>query len=192
MLSAEEPPRSTLVAQELAAALDQQGQEYAFGGALALGFWGTPRGTLDVDLTLFISPKHPTECLWLMTQVGCQVDSKSATESLIELGFCHASFAGTRVDVFVPTIPFYDLAKQRRRQVTLGSQPIWIWDAETLAVFKMMFFRTKDIADLENILEMQGAVFDRTWVREQIVNIFGNRDPRLSEWDRLVERVPAG
>jgi hypothetical protein len=39
-------------AQQLAAALTERGCEYALGGALALGYWAEPRGTLDVDLTL--------------------------------------------------------------------------------------------------------------------------------------------
>ena len=38
-------------AKQLAAALDEAGCEYALGGAIALGFWTAPRGTLDVDVT---------------------------------------------------------------------------------------------------------------------------------------------
>ncbi len=65
-----------------------------------------------------------------------------------------------------------------------------VWDAETLAVFKMMFFRRKDLADAEQILRSQGAAFDRTWVPEQLVAMYGERDPRLAAWDELARDVP--
>jgi hypothetical protein len=43
---------SATVAKQLAKQLQMLGQEYALGVAIALGYWGSPRGTLDVDATL--------------------------------------------------------------------------------------------------------------------------------------------
>ena len=98
--------------------------------------------------------------------------------------------AGLRVDVFLPTIPFYEAARARRKQLELGGQPILAWDAETLAVFKLIFFRRKDLADVEQILRTQGAQFDRSWVRKHLAGMYGAGDPRLSAWDELVRDVP--
>jgi len=64
-----------------------------------------------------------------------------------------------------------------------------IWDAETLAVFKMMFFRRKVLADVEQILRAQGPGFDRAWVRERLAEMYGLRDPRLAAWDTLVQET---
>jgi hypothetical protein len=161
------------------------------GGAIALGYWGEPRGTIDVDITLFLPPDRPSECVWLLQDIGCEFAPVKAAESLREHGFCRVTFAGTDVDVFLPLIAFYDAARARRRRVELGGQPIMVWDAETLAVFKMMFFRRKDLADLEQILRTQGTHFDRLWVRKQLAEMYGARDPRLSAWDELAEEIPA-
>ena len=49
-----------------------------------------------------------------------------------EPGFCRIRYRGFQVDVFLPTIPFYDEARSRRRRVELEGQFILIWDAETL------------------------------------------------------------
>ena len=68
------------VAEHLAAALDERGLEYALGGAIALGCWGEPRGTLDVDLTLFLPIEQPSHCVWLLQQIGCDV--RAATRQL--------------------------------------------------------------------------------------------------------------
>jgi hypothetical protein len=44
------PINAAVVAGQLAEQLELQGQEYAIGGAVALGYWGVPRGTVGVDL----------------------------------------------------------------------------------------------------------------------------------------------
>jgi len=178
-------------ARQLAAALESRGQEYALGGAIALGYWAAPRGTVDVDLTLFLPPEKPSECLWTLQDIDCQFATSQALASLQEHGYCQVVFHGVRVDVFLPTIPFYETARKRRCDVTLGDQRIKIWDAESLSVFKMMFFRRKDVADIEQILRAGGEGLNRAWVREQLVEIYGPRDPRIAQWDELDLEIQA-
>jgi hypothetical protein len=50
----------------------------------------------------------------------------------------------------------------------------------------MMFFRRKDLADVEQLLRVQGDKLDQDWVAQQITAIFGQRDPRVSQWGELV------
>ncbi len=174
------------VAKRVSAKLAAGGCDYAIGGAIALGYWAEPRGTIDVDFTLFIPPDKPGECVWLLQELGCELNTSDALRSLNEHGFCRVSYAGLRVDVFLPTVPFYEDARKRRQLVDLGGQEILIWDAETLVVFKMMFFRRKDIVDVEQVLRIQGASLDCIWIRERLAEIYGKRDPRISQWDDLV------
>jgi hypothetical protein len=190
MTEASPPSHAVEVARRLAAQLDERQQDFAIGGAIALGFWGAPRGTLDVDLTLFLPPEKPTECLWLLQELGCEAASGPALNSLREHGFCRVTHSGLNVDVFLPTFDFYAVAHARRKRVPLGDQTIWIWDAETLSVFKMMFFRRKDLADVEQILRAQGPQLDRDWIRSQIQAIHGGRDPRVAQWDELSREIP--
>jgi hypothetical protein len=72
--------------------------------------------------------------------------------------------------------------------VLLRGHDVQVWSPEVLAVFKMMFFRRKDLADVERIIHIQGQL-DRVWVRGQLVEIFGARDPRIPAWDELVAEV---
>lgn len=176
-------------ARQLAAALDAHGQEYALGGAIALGYWAAPRGTVDVDLTLFLPPDRPSGCVQLLHDLGCHVATQDSINSLREHGFCRVEFRGVRVDIFLPTITFYTVARGRRRRVMLGDQPIQVWDAETLIVFKLMFFRRKDVADIEQILRTQRASLDCRWVQEQIEQLFGQNDPRVAQWAELRKEI---
>jgi hypothetical protein len=173
-------------AKRIAAGLDAIGLSYAIGGAIALGYWGQPRGTLDVDLTLFVDAAKPSEAIWILQGLGCEFQTSLALASFQQHGFAQVSLDGVRIDVFLPTIDFYWTAQKRIQSVVLGDQPICIWDAETLCVFKMMFFRRKDLADVEQILRSRGTNFDADWTRSQLEAIYGARDPRLASWDELV------
>jgi len=169
--------------------LEAEGQDYAFGGAIALGYWGEPRGTVDVDLTLFVPADQPSLCVDLLRAIKCEVDPPEAMESLREHGFCRAWYRGVRVDVFLPIVPFYEEARTRRVRVQIGDQSIMVWGPEVLTVFKMMFFRRKDLADVEQIIRVQGERLDRDWVRAQLDAMYGRRDPRVSIWDELVDET---
>jgi len=85
--------------RELPAALERRGIDYAFGGAIALVFWSEPRGTPDVDITLFLPRDQPTACVHSLQQLGCEVNATQAIASLEEHGFCQASYKGVRVDL---------------------------------------------------------------------------------------------
>jgi hypothetical protein len=182
-------PDPSEVAELLGAALNRIGIDYAFGGAIALGYWAQPRGTLDVDLTLFLTPGDDQSVVDTLLAIGCEVDAAAARALLAELSFCRATFRGVDVDVFLPMFDFYEIARARRARVKMGEEHIHVWSAETLAVFKMMFFRRKDVVDVERLLRDGGQEFDRDWVRAQLVEIFGARDPRIPAWDELVAEV---
>ncbi|MEX2026501.1 MAG: hypothetical protein WEH44_04355 [Pirellulaceae bacterium] len=186
----DEPLDSGVVAARLAQGLDERGTEYAIGGAVALGFWGQPRGTMDVDITLFLPKDRPSEVVWELQEIGCDMSATRAIAMLREHGYCSVKYRSVRVDVFVPTNSFYDLAKQRRRRVRLGRQEATVFDAESLAVFKMMFFRPRDIVDLQSMIRIQGARLDRDWVRERLIELVGPRDPRVAQWDELASEHP--
>jgi hypothetical protein len=184
-------PGAVETAKQIAAALDRVGCEYALGGAIALGFWTAPRGTLDVDVTLFLPPEKPSQCVRVLQQIGCEVTAADALESLTKHGFCQVALLGRRIDVFLPLLPFYEEARRRRKQVVLSDQPVMIWDAESLCVFKMMFFRRKDIADVEQILRAQEKELDRNWILERLEELYSVRDSRISQWQELVKEVGA-
>lgn len=179
---------ASLAARLLAAALDERGVEFAIGGALALGYWGEPRGTMDVDITIFLPPDQPTAVARLLQQIGCRLNTTKAIESLLEHSFCRATFADTRIDVFLPSLPF--LERHRRVTVPMGDRMVSVWNAEVLAVLKMLFFRDQDLVDVETMMKVQAGKLDRAWVRSQLVEICGPRDLRVAEWDRLCDEVP--
>ena len=54
---------------------------------------------------------------------------------------------------------------------------------ERLKAARETHLRRKDVADVEQVLRTQGKQLDREWIRQQLIAIFGQRDPRVSQWD---------
>jgi hypothetical protein len=52
----------------------------------------------------------------------------------------------------------------------------------------MMFFRRKDLVDLERLANSAGETFDAAWVRRWLVETVGEDDPRIQGWDDLCTR----
>jgi len=177
------------LARLLADALGEAEIPYAIGGALALGVWGFPRATNDVDMTVFVSPGDLKPVLSTLRRAGCLFDHDQALRSAAERGDFKVWKDGMRVDVFVSSIPFYDSAAERVRQARLEGRPASFLSPEDLIVFKLLFLRTKDILDVERLVAFVGDELDRKYVRKWLVEIVGEDDERVGRWDRLVEEV---
>jgi hypothetical protein len=182
-------PAAPALARSLADALEGARIPYAVGGALALAVWGFPRATNDVDLDVFVPPENLDPVFDVLIGAGCEVDRIGARRSAAERGDFKVRLQGMRIDVFVPSIPLYDSAANRIRQALLEGRPAWFLSPEDLATFKFLFFRTKDILDVERLVAFGGETFDRDYVRRWLVDLVGDSDERVARWDRLIADV---
>lgn len=178
-------PNAPDVARTLADALEAAGIPYAVGGAIAYGLHAPPRATNDVDLNVFVQPHELDPALDALERGGADVDRPAARRSAAERGDFAVRVRGMRVDVFVPSIPFYDSVRLRVRPTTLLGRPIRILSAEDLVVFKMLFFRGKDVSDVERLALFQGEALDRAYVRGWLVDLVGEGDARVQRWDGI-------
>ena len=182
-------PSAADLARRLADELEGAGISHAIGGALALGVWGFPRATNDVDLDVFVTTDHLDPVFDVLESTGCELDRKAALASAISRGEFRATLQGMRLEVFVPSIELYDSVEARIRQAPLRGRPAWFLSPEDLAIFKFLFFRTKDILDVERLVAFAPGVFDRSYVRSWLVDLVGDDDERVTRWDRLVQDV---
>jgi len=170
--------------------LEAAGIPYAFGGAIALSAWSEPRATTDVDLNLWVGDEELPAAVELLRRSGVAIELPDALRGARERGMFAAPHGSYRVDVFVPSVPFYDEALGRRLRVTLAERETWVLSPESLAVFKMLFFRPKDLVDLARLLEVHRPPLDAAFVRRWLVDMVGAEDGRIAKWDELSELVP--
>jgi hypothetical protein len=161
---------------------------YALGGAIALAAWSEPRATADVDVVLWVTSDEIDRAIDLIEKADVEVPRETARVEAKRRGLFVGQARNVRVDVFVPSIPFYDQAEVRRVRTTVVGRPAWVHSAEVLAVFKMLFFRPKDLIDVERMLQVQGSAFDRAFVRDALVEMLED-DERIAKWDEICARV---
>lgn len=173
----------------MADALEAAGIPYAIGGAIALGYWAPPRGTADVDLNIFVGPDEPDvveSALSALESVGVSVDRTTAWKEIEDGGVVRGWVGRTAVDAFFDSIELHRSAAGRAVVRPLAGRPAKILTAEDLAVLKLLFFRGKDILDVEQMVATRGAKLDHDYVRRWLVDCMGEDDARVEEWDRLV------
>lgn len=185
-------PSAPQVARLIADAFEAGRIAYAIGGALALGVWGFPRATVDVDFDVFVPEARWPDVVDILLASGCALERSAALASAAERGDFRALYGTMRVDVFVPSIPFYESVAERRREAVLEGRSAWFLSAEDLAVFKLLFFRPKDLIDIERMVAAVGAAFDREYVTRWTEELVGSDDARLQRWQELLRSVDAG
>jgi hypothetical protein len=175
----------------IARALDASGLPYALGGALALGAHGVPRGTLDVDVNVFVADEELPRVVAALRSLGIDLDEGAALARAGRDGMFVGSWGGMRIDVFTLSIPFSEEAGRTRVRLSdPDGEAVWFLAPEALTIFKLLFFRPKDLADLERLVSVQGASLDRLYVRSWMVEMMGDDDPRVRAWEDLVRRFP--
>ncbi len=182
---------ATEAAVHFAQALERAKVPYAIGGAIAYGFFGAARGTHDVDINLFVSGDQAAPALRTLIEAGLEIDEPLAIQSAAERGDARGLYQGLPVDLFFNSVPVHERAARRTRQVTLHDVSIRVLSPEDTAVFKMLFFRGKDLVDVERLLGLMRGALDRGYVRAAIVELVGEDDHRTRKWDELTRQLPA-
>ena len=176
-------------ARAIASALEAAGLDHAIGGALALAVAGVPRGTKDVDVNVFVTDDEADRIVDVLVGLAMDVDRAAAIARARRDGMIVARWDGMRIDIFLSSIPFSaDAARTRIRVEAADGWAGWFLSAEAIAIFKLLFFRGKDIVDLERLVAVRGADLDHAYVRRWIVDMMGEDDDRVRRWDDLVAR----
>lgn len=175
-------------AGRLAEELERGGFDYAMSGAIALAYWATPRATVDIDVAVDADVTRGPELLATLRAAGCQVDEERALAAA-ERGDFGCRMRGIRVDVFLPVLAISVEALTRRIRVPFGEREIWILSAEDLLLFKLVFGRTKDFADIEQLLAARHDRLDHNYIDRWLDSLFGGKDPRLTRFHELRQRA---
>lgn len=169
-------------AQRIADALEAHGYRYAIGGALALAIAGVPRGTAAVDVNVFVGVEALPGLIGVLQKLWIDVESDAAIVRATRDGMFVGRWDGMRIDVFL----------RRVRISAPDGWSGWFLSAEAIAVFELLFFRGKDIVDLERLVAVRGSRLDRAYVRRWLVDMMGEDDQRVIRWDEIVARFGDG
>ncbi len=175
--------------QALSTALSAAQVPHAFGGAIALLYCGEPRGTIDIDVNLFVGESEAASILPLLESLGVSVDRTSALQAITRDGQVRLDWAGTPLDLVFSYDALHDSCRARTKQVDFLGARIAVLSAEDLVVFKVLFDRRKDWADIEQVLVAGRDSFDSGYVRSWLSRVIGPDDARSQTFQALLEET---
>jgi hypothetical protein len=150
---------------------------HAFGGAIALAYLTRdPRGTNDIDVNIFVPATDASRALAALPP-GVE-RTPDAADLIARDGQIRLWWEGTPVDLFFNYAPVHDDAALNRRTVPFEGAKIPVLGPVELAVFKIMFDRTRDWADLEAMADR--GTLDFGAVRTALRGLIDDDDQRLA------------
>jgi len=175
----------SLLAQRLLAvhdALSAAGLPHAFGGAIALAYCTEePRGTRDLDVNVFIDPARAKELFAALPAPVTVADTD--VQAAEREGQARVWWEDTPIDVFLDIHRFHDEVARGVRQVPFMDRTIPVLGCTGLAVFKALFDRTKDWADIEAMVEI--GTMDIPQAVAWLERMVGPEHPALRRMDSL-------
>jgi hypothetical protein len=166
-------------------ALGRRRIPHAFGGAIALAYWTLePRGTRDIDVNVFI-PASDAERL-LRALPGGVAQPQGTAEVIARDGQIRLWWDDTPLDLFFDYVPFHEEAARNRRTVPFEGTRIPVLGPTELAVFKAMFDRTRDWADVEAMAA--AGTLDVGAVKKALGTLIDDDDQRFARLDEAFER----
>lgn len=179
-------------------ALEAADVPYLLGGSLALGAWGEPRSTQDVDVVVDLGPgnlEHLSQQLELRDMlVPVDIMRQWLTESRadIPINAIHMrSIFKAELFLLKPGDELRRQALARRRSVDLGPPLglVFVHSPEDLILYKVRFYRTsgqtKHVRDIVSILLAQRDSLDQDYIDHWI-----QRHGWLAAWQEILQYMP--
>jgi len=168
-------------------ALTEAGLAHAFGGAIALAYCvDEPRGTRDLDVNIFTPAENARHVLATMPD-GVEVAGKHVQEVLRD-GQTRLWWSGTPVDLFLNNHPFHEEVAEGIVWVPIEGRDAPVLDCASLVVFKALFDRTKDWADIEAVAECTPAQVESA--ATALASMVGEDDPTCQRLRSVLAQPP--
>lgn len=162
---------------------------HAFGGALALAYWTRdPRGTSDIDINVFVPAAQAARVLAAMPR-GVVAD-RAARAALTRDGQARLWWDETPVDLFLDYAPVHEEAARHTVAVEFAGTSLPVLAARELAIFKAMFDRTRDWADIEAMIA--AGSLDERELATAVGALAGPEDERLERIAQAARRARSG
>jgi hypothetical protein len=153
---------------QVAAALDASGMAFMLTGSFASNFYGIPRSTRDADFVL----QTPTA-------IGPAFSQRLGADFVLDPQLTFETQTGTfrqglrhrknpfKVELFLLSQDEHDQARfQRRREVRLHNQRVWLPSPEDVVITKLRWARGKDRDDARDVMAVQRERLDWKYIEE--------------------------
>lgn len=154
--------------KELCVLLEDRGMDYMLVGGLAVGIWGEPRATVDIDFLIAIGTDEFETLRHSLLESSRFVfihDKPMVFEKITFLRATLKSNADIAVDFIFADDDFKHEALKRKETVALDDVSVNISTPEDLIILKLLSGREQDRLDANKIIAIQGKNLDNGYLQ---------------------------
>jgi hypothetical protein len=153
---------------EIATLLGELHLQYMIIGAAAAGFWGEPRATLDVDVTIWAEPDRLEATVREFTsRFALRTANPMETVQRLRLLPVRAT-NGVPVDLLFAKWPLERQALDRAVWLHIGKVPVRVAPLDYLLFLKLISDRPKDATDAEVLIRRHRGKMDVRWLENEL------------------------
>ena len=177
--------------ERIAKSLDQSGLPYMIIGGQAVLYYGEPRFTKDIDITLGVDTGGLAEVTSLTARLDLNPLVKDVEDFVKKTMVLPAQdrSTGIRVD-FIFSHSFYERqAIDRVRTIRFGAVSVKIASLEDVVIHKIVAGRPRDIEDIKNML-LKNPDYDKGyvihWLKKFDESLGGSFSKAFEEIERTI------
>lgn len=170
--------------------LNKEKVDYIIIGGIAVGIWGEPRATGDVDVDIILDKNEVEEFLDKLKKQGFTVSKKECLKGVKTTGTFQVRIADCHIDFIIASIELEKEAMRRKRIIKLHGADAKLPTPEDLILLKIIPGRPKDIADAESIAIKNSGKLDRKYLLDWAMRLSDEtEDTRIyNEIKRLLKQ----
>lgn len=157
-------------------------------GGIATTYWGEPRATLDVDISLLVPDAELSQFVERLPPDLVPRAPQPVLEFVERtrvLPLRHAS--GVNIDLVFAVLPFEEEALERAIEVPIEGSIVRIVSAEDLVLMKIFSERPKDQGDVGTVLARRWHELDHVYLEPRVIEL-----SHLMEDPSILDRYHAG
>ncbi len=165
--------------------LEEQGWKFCFIGGLAVQFWGEPRNTIDLNLTLLSGFGKELPYIDYLAQRFAPRREDYREFALANRVILLRDAQGVPLDICLGGMPFEYRTVERAVQVSVTTEEtIPVCSASDLVVHKAFAGRDRDWFDLDQILIRSKDILDWRLIEFELLPLLELKSA-IGNWDRL-------
>lgn len=154
--------------KELCSFLDNAGIEYMLVGGLAVGIWGEPRATVDIDFLVSFKVNDFAVLSNKINDSDKFIFTHAKPMTFAKISLLRATLK-SNIDVFVDFMfaddAFQKEALRRRQTINIADLTVNIPTPEDLILLKLISGREQDILDAKKVFRLQRDHLDMQYMQ---------------------------
>ena len=155
--------------KELCYFLENNGIEYTLVGGLAVGIWGVPRATVDIDFLVSMKTDDYKILKKKVKESEKFIFIYDEPMTFARISFLRATLKSNKdisVDFLFADDDFRNEALKRKEIIRVAGFSVNVTTPEDLIILKLLSSRKQDNLDAKKILEIQKGNLDKEYIQK--------------------------